>query len=104
MAVKKNNSEERPVVHISDSQMAQESRDTFTKLMQQERVRFTVMPDGSGDKKIRVKINGTCWEYAVGKEQEAPRDVYELIATKYRALEAAESFRNAVANTDLGRL
>ena len=90
--------------HISNAEMELEAQDTMAKLRAQERVKFTVMPDGSGDKKIRVKINGTCWEYAVGMEQEAPRDVYELIATKYRTIAQAEAFDRANQNRDMGRL
>lgn len=99
----KKNTEET-VRHISTAEMEKEAADTYTKLRQQPRVRFTVMPDGSGDKKVRVKINGTVWEYAVGKEQEAPRDVYELIATKYRAIEAAEAFKRNMTDVNMGRM
>lgn len=95
---------EEPVRHISESEMAKEASDTYAKLRLEPRVRFTVMPDGSGDKKVRVKINGTVWEYAVGKEQEAPKDVYDLIATKYRAIEAADAFKRSVTEINMGRM
>ena len=90
--------------HISDTQMAAAARSTLEVLRAQPRKRFTVMPDGSGDKKIRVKLNGTVWEYAVGKESEAPEDVYKLIATKYRTIEQAQAFREANADRFMGSL
>ena len=92
------------VRHISDTEMAQEARSTADALRAQKRVRFTVMPDGSGDKKIRVKINGTVWEYRVGAEQEAPEDVYRLIATRYATIAQAEAFDKKNENRDMGKL
>ena len=90
--------------HISETQMANEARSTLQVLRAQPRMRFTVMPDGSGDKKIRVKLNGTVWEYPVGKEAEAPVDVYKLIATKYRTLEQTQAFKDANADRFMGSL
>ena len=86
--------------HISETQMAAEARSTLQILKAQPRKRFTVMPDGSGDKKIRVKLNGTVWEYPVGREAEAPEDVYKLIATKYRTIEQAQAFKDANATME----
>ena len=92
------------VRHISDTEMAQEARSTADALRAQKRVRFTVMPDMSGDKKIRVKINGTVWEYRVGVEQEAPEDVYRLIAQRYATIAQAEAFDKKNENRDMGKL
>ena len=102
MATKKKVEEE--VRHISAAQMEAEARSTLEILKAQPRVRFTVMPDRSGDKKIRVKLNGTVWEYRVGVEQEAPRDVYLLVKSKYETLEKAEKFANANADRNMGAL
>lgn len=103
MATKKK-TEEQGVRHISETQMAAEALDTMTKLRAQPRVKFTVMPDRSGDRKIRVKLNGTVWEYAVGVEQEAPVDVYKLVKSRYETLEKAEKFAAANANRSMGTL
>ena len=103
MATKKTATNE-PVRHISDTEMANDARSTAEILRAQPRVRFTIMPDGSGDKKIRVKINGTAWEYWVGREQEAPKDVFALIATKYATIAQADEFKRKTENSDLGRL
>ena len=84
--------------------MAAEARSTAEILRAQPRVKFTVMPDGSGDKKIRVKLNGTVWEYAVGREQEAPVDVYKLIAHKYATIEKIAAFESRNADRDMGAL
>ena len=102
MATKK--TQQEPKRHISDTEMEAEARSTVEILRAQPRMRFTIMPDGSGDKKIRVKINGTAWEYWVGREQEAPMDVYKLIATKYSTIAQAEAFKKQTENSDLGRL
>ena len=87
---------------ISESEMQLEAVSTLQKLGEQERVRFTVMPDGSGDRKIRVKLNGTVWEYFVGTEQEAPRDVYRLVRSKYETIAKAQAFDRANENRDMG--
>lgn len=90
--------------HISEAQMVADARSTLEILRAQPRKRFTVMPDKSGDKKIRVKLNGTVWEYPVGKESEAPEDVYKLIATKYRTMEQAQAYKDANADRFMGSL
>ena len=104
MATKKKAVEEPEVRHISEAEMVAEARSTVEILRAQPRVKFTVMPDRSGDKKIRVKLNGTVWEYRVGCEQEAPRDVYLLVKSKYETLEKAEKFSEANLDLDLGSL
>ena len=103
MATKKK-TEQQEVRHISEVEMAAEARSTAEILRAQPRVKFTVMPDGSGDKKIRVKLNGTVWEYAVGREQEAPVDVYKLIAHKYATIEKIAAFESRNADRDMGAL
>ena len=90
--------------HISEAQMVADARSTLEILRAQPRKRFTVMPDGSGDKKIRVKLNGTVWEYPVGREAEAPEDVYKLIATKYATMEQTQAFKDANADRFMGSL
>ena len=104
MATKKKTEEVQEVKHISESEMAAEARSTAEILRAQPRVKFTVMPDGSGDKKIRVKLNGTVWEYAVGREQEAPVDVYKLIQNKYATIEKIAAFESRNADRDMGAL
>lgn len=89
---------------MSEADLQNEEKSTLEILKAQPRVKFTVMPDGSGDKKIRVKINGTLWEYAVGKEQEAPEDVYAIIKARWETIEKAEKFSAANANKDMGSL
>lgn len=101
---KKVQTEEIPEQHISETEMAAEARSTLEVLRAQPRKRFTVMPDGSGDKKIRVKLNGTVWEYPVGREAEAPEDVYKLIATKYATIEQAQAFKAENADKFMGSL
>ena len=96
--------EEQEVRHISETEMAAEARSTVEILRAQPRVKFTVMPDRSGDKKIRVKLNGTVWEYRVGVEQEAPVDVYKLVKSRYETLEQAEKFSAANADRNMGAL
>lgn len=104
MAIKKKTEEVQETRHISGVEMEAEARSTMQILKAQPRVRFTVLPDGSGDKKIRVKLNGTVWEYAVGKEQEAPVDVYKLIQHKYATIEQIEAFERKNVDRDMGAL
>jgi hypothetical protein len=104
MATKKKTEEQEQPRHISSAELEAEARSTVAILRAQPRVKFTVMPDGSGDKKIRVKLNGTVWEYPVGREAEAPRDVYELIATRWKAIEQKEAFERRNENRDMGAL
>lgn len=96
--------EEPEVRHISESEMERDARSTAEKLRAQERVKFTVMPDGSGDKKIRVKLNGTVWEYFVGVEQEAPRDVFTIIQNRWKTIAKLAAFENKNTNRDMGSM
>ena len=89
---------------VSESEMQLEAANTLQKLGAQPRVRFTVLPDGSGDRKIRVKLNGTVWEYRVGTEQEAPKDVYALVKSRYDTIAGAAAFDRQNENRDLGRI
>lgn len=104
MATKKKAEEVQEVRHISEAEMAAEARSTAEILRAQPRVRFTVMPDRSGDKKIRVKLNGTVWEYRVGVEQEAPADVYKIIASRWDTINKAAAFEKRNENRDMGAL
>ena len=89
---------------VSESEMRLEAVSALQKLNAQPRVRFTVLPDGSGDRKIRVKLNGTVWEYRVGAEQEAPKDVYALVKSRYDTIAGAAALDREYGNRDLGRI
>lgn len=89
---------------MSEADLQNEEKSTLEILKAQPRVKFTVMPDKSGDKRIRVKINGTLWEYWVGQEQEAPEDVYAIIRSRWETIMKAEKFSAANENKNMGSL